>query len=527
MSKFTDLRGLSDETAKHFAINETKDGWVYPSPHEHFRRWKNYSGTPKYLWKPSGAPAADLVYNLEGHAEAPMLYLCEGEPDVWAMYEAGEPSVSFMAGAGTMPSEKALTDLAAVMVEPYEVRIIYDRDEVGEHGAQEIRGLLKEWGFQPKVLLLPVKAGNDVSDLWQAESRQAEAFHLILASLEEWQPAQPGSFAVSVPEWLEAPMPPLEYVVEGLLVARSVVLLAGQWASGKSWFMADAGISVATGRPLMSHFRVALPGAVMLLDQDSPEDDQRRRYRNLLTGYSLNGTETADMRVAYYQSIDVMSERWQEEIREAILHFDIKLLMFDAMIRFHHLNENSASEMAQVADVFRSFANLGPCVMVAQQMGKPREGVLSEHRVRGSSGIMDMVDVCFGVSPGHATEDLLGQEYFVNYLKPPRFGPKPQPFIYTVHGPSEGPNTVRYKGEAREDQSAQEQGVVAATEYLAARGPTRRGDIIRAIRQASECGGRTADLCLDGMVADGLVVKLKRGVYQFAATAPEMLDDTE
>ena len=382
-------------------------------------------------------------------------------------------------------------------------------------------------GFQPKVLLIPVKAGNDVSDLWQAESRQAEMFRMVLESLEEWQPEEPGSFAVSIPEWLAAPVRPLEYVIDGLLAARSVVLLAGQWSSGKSWFMADAGISVASGRALFNHFRVVMPGAVMLLDQDSQEDDQRRRYRNLLGGYSLNGTSTAAMRVAYYQGIDVMNERWQEEIRAAILHFDIKLLMFDAMIRFHRLNENSASEMAQVAGVFRSFANLGPCVLVSQHMGKPREGVSGEHRVRGSSGIMDMVDACLGVSPGHATDDLMGQEYFVRYLKPPRFGPKPQPFVYVVHGPSEGPNTVTYKGEASEELSGQERGVEVATEFLAGRGPVHRREIIMAIRRAVECSNRTADLCLDGMVADGLVMKLKRGVYQFSATAPEMAEGDE
>ena len=530
MSKFTELRRLSDATAKHFGVNETNDGWAYPSPHEHHRRWKNYdsSGTPKYLWKPAGAPAADLVYNLDAHAEAPMLYVCEGEPDVWAMHEAGEPAVSFLAGANTMPSEKALTALRDKMVEPYELRIVYDRDERGEQGARELRELVLQHGFQPKVLLIPVKAGNDISDLWQAESRQAEMFHMILASLEEWEPEQPGSFAVPVPEWLEAPVRPLEYVIEGVLAARSVVLLAGHWSSGKSWFMADAGIAVASGRALFGHFPIVTPGAVMLLDQDSQEDDQRRRYRNLLGGYSLNGTSAAAMRVAYHQGIDLMNEAWQEQIRAAIIYLDIKLLMFDSMIRFHHMKENSATEMAQIAGVLRSFANLGPCVLMAQHMGKPgREGVTGGHLVRGSTDIMAMVDACLGVSAGHATDDLMGQEYFVHYLKPPRFGPKPQPFIYVVHGPSEGPNTVTYKGEASEELSAQGRGVEAATEFLAGRGPTHRREIIMAIRRAVECSNRTADLCLDGMLADGLVTKLKRGVYQFAATAPEMPEGDE
>lgn len=529
MSRLADLRSLSDATAQHFGITEEPDGWEYPTPLKAYKRRKAYPGQPgpKYFWLPKGAPAADLVYNADSHDKAPMLYVAEGEPDCWTLHEAELPAVSFLAGAGTLPSETALMTLRQHMVEPYELRIVYDRDEWGEKGAQALHKLLTEHGFQPRVFLVPrMEGGKDISDLWLGEGAESEMFRLILDSLEEWLPPEPGGFASPLPDWLTKEVRPFEWVIEELFPARSVVLLAGHWSSGKSWLLAEAGISVATGRNFLGHFPSHGPSSALLLDQDSNEDDQRRRYANLLNGYSLNGSHTQGLRVAYYQAINIMDDRWHAEILAAIRHLDLKLIMIDALIRFHNANENSNTEMARVFERLREWANTGPCVAVCQHLGKPKEGIAGGHLVRGAGTMLDAADFSLGITAGHITPDNMGTEYHVRTLKPPRWGPTLQPFIYVVYGPQEGPNTVRYQGPSTEEKAMSELAASAMITLLSTRGPSSRKDLVGAATRATGLKERWADGLIKELVGESRICKHpKRGVYYLAEMEPTMEED--
>lgn len=529
MTKLSEMCALSADTAETFGIVERDDGWEYPSPDDRYKRWKNYEsdGQPKYLWKPKGAPGSDLVYGLSLHALPGMLYLVEGEKDVWTMTEAELPAVSFMAGAGTPPSTVALARLKMAMVEPFEIRICYDRDEPGDKGAVMLYALLKANGFKVRRFLIPEKLGDkaDVSTIWLDE-RDAEMFRLIVASLEEWEPERPPPFWTSNTDWMKEGATEIAYVVDGLLPARSVVLLTGHWSSGKSWLLADIGISLATNRPVLGHFQTLMPGASMLCDQDSQEDDQRRRYSNLMAGYSLNGASLAPMQMAFYRGIDIASDEWGERILAAIDELELKVLMFDALIRFHHVNENSPTDMSVVMERMRQFAQAGPCVIISHHLGKPKEGVSGGHLIRGAGDIVAMADLAFGVTAGHATEDTLGQEFYVQYLKPPRFGPKPSPFVYVVHGPAEGPNTVRYKGEMElPEEASSEQAKAFLYQYLPACQPQRRNVLKSELMRALGCKPRLADKMIDELYADGVLVKPGRGLYSLAESGLELEDE--
>lgn len=90
-------RALSDATIEHFKIAPDGRGWKYPvDPHHGAIRWKafNSHATPKYRWLPS-KPSNVKFYDVDGKlkdyiAEAGgELIMCEGEPDVWALWEGG------------------------------------------------------------------------------------------------------------------------------------------------------------------------------------------------------------------------------------------------------------------------------------------------------------------------------------------------------------------------------------------------------------------------------------------------------
>lgn len=529
MTRLQDLRLLSDATAKHFGIKETDKGWVYPSPHSSYRRHKAYpdaeGSSPKFWWHPGGAPGADLVYNLEAVRGAAMFYLCEGEPDVWTMHEVSLQAVSFMAGAGTMPSDKALQQLYEAMTGAREIRIVYDNDEAGVKAAQQLRKLLLEHGFDAHVHQVPQAAGKDVSDIWVDVKADGTLFAAVIADMDEWTPAPPWEgWTVPLNEWLAQGSPKIEWVIEGLFAKRSVVMVAAPYASGKSWFIAEACIAVASGRRMLGHFEVADRGITLLCDQDSGEDDQRRRYTNLLAGAALKNGDLAGIRVAYFRGIDLMNDEWFDRIKETVQQLDVKLVVFDVMASFHFLNENSAQDMTAFMRRLREIARLGPCVVILHHMGKPKEGVTGGNLIRGSTGIPAGTDAALSITKGPSDTQNFEQEFTAKWVKPPRFGPPPPPFKFKVSGPEEGPNWVRYEGEAGEDDSLIEQAEEIVIELLGQNISMKSGTLEQSVINALGCARRTASVALSRLLKSGTIARPGRGIYVLTRARPA-LDD--
>lgn len=522
MTKIHDHRLISDATAKHFGIVETDAGWVYPSPDPVYRRRKAYPDrpdAPKFSWVKGGAPGSDMVYGLDEHKGATSLYLCEGEPDVWTMHEAGIPAVSFMAGAGTPPSETALASLYEAMTGDREVRIVYDRDEAGEKGAHVVRKLLEEHGFAVKVFLVPEQAGNDVSDIWQGEHGNVQMFMAIIDSLEEWEAPVPWEgWTQPLSEWLEQGSPAIEWVVDGLFARRSVVMIAAPFASGKSWFIADLCISVSSGRRFLGHFDVTTSGPTLLCDQDSTEDDQRRRYTNLLRGAAISNGSLANIRVAYFQGIDLMNDEQYERIKATVIQLGCVVVVFDTMAAFHSMNENSAQEMTLFMKRLREIARAGPCVVFNHHMGKPKEGVKLSSR--GSTSIPNGTDAALNIAKGHA--DLANDhiEFNCTWEKPPRFGPPPAAFRFSVTGPSDGPNYVRYEGEALVEDTMINQAEEIITDLISQQLSMKTGAIEKEVTAALGCAKRTVSVALTRLRKSGVIERQGRGVYVLPSARP-------
>lgn len=146
-----------------------------------FQRWKRYSwgrGT-KYHWQPKGCKAGDLVYNITRlDPETEDAFVAAGEPDTWALHEAGLPVVSFLAGENAAPSAKAIEKLKAQAPKLKLLRLPYDRDDAGTRGAHKVGAALLAAGLAVEIISLPddLPEDGDVSDLWVSCDGDREAF---------------------------------------------------------------------------------------------------------------------------------------------------------------------------------------------------------------------------------------------------------------------------------------------------------------------------------------------------------------
>ncbi len=178
-------------------IDYELDGLKKRQRHEQVKRgaWydKNTTTRPKYMWAPklslSGVKSQSLVYNL--HRVLPRLpreklvYVCAGAPDVWVMTRAGFPAISFLAGEGNMPNQRALNKLTEAGIK--EVYVIYDVDPTGKEATEKLAVELAQVGLGVTTIQLPedLGKGGDLTDLWLRVEGNADAFEEALDQAEK------------------------------------------------------------------------------------------------------------------------------------------------------------------------------------------------------------------------------------------------------------------------------------------------------------------------------------------------------
>lgn len=178
-------RGLSDSTIGRFQIQPNKDGWVYPiEPTLQAKRWKAFdsNASPKYLWqpkKPDGVKFYDPTGKLtEFIAEADgVLWLAGGEPDVWALAEAG-----ILNATCTLNGEATrLPDWFAPVLQQLGVTLLHvapDCDDAGLKFTTNVHDALENTGIELVAYQLPFaeKSKGDIGMLLlQAGSRDLRA----------------------------------------------------------------------------------------------------------------------------------------------------------------------------------------------------------------------------------------------------------------------------------------------------------------------------------------------------------------
>ena len=175
-------RMLRPETIESFGIrpDHAARAWAYPvRGGTRYKAWDRGASGSKY-WSSPGTP--NQLYGLDriprGTRE---IWLVNGEPSVWACFQAGVPAVCGIAGEGNLPKDAASTLMAHGV---RHVRICFDLDEAGETGALRAAASLR-----PPLLVticrLPAALGpgGDVGDLYSSLGGDDEAFRDALRSL--------------------------------------------------------------------------------------------------------------------------------------------------------------------------------------------------------------------------------------------------------------------------------------------------------------------------------------------------------
>jgi hypothetical protein len=207
--------------------------------------------------------------------------------------------------------------------------------------------------------------------------------------------AEPVGLGIEPPEHfgaedlLRAALKPINWQISQLWTERAKILLASEPKAGKTYFVCDIAVSMASGRPLWDSLEIKQPGAVGIIAAEDDEGEVGRRIQRmcrakglLLSGLDIHWWPAERIRINRPRDID-----W---IRQQIKKYGIKLMIYDPMARLMDGDENSKEQVAQVLNPASQITRQDDCsVMIVHHLGKddPERPKSLGQRIRGSSDI--------------------------------------------------------------------------------------------------------------------------------------------
>ncbi|HEY3311215.1 MAG TPA: AAA family ATPase [Anaerolineales bacterium] len=184
------------------------------------------------------------------------------------------------------------------------------------------------------------------------------------------------------------PQPPIDWIVENLFSAGSVNLIVGEAGSKKTWSMIDLCVAVAKGETWLKFS--TLPGAVLIVDEESGE---RRLSRRL--GDALRGHDASDETPLSYVSLaafDFGNPDDVNQLHSLITQTAARFVVIDALADIMPGRDENAVQFVQpVFIALRKVAEVTQAAIVLIHHSNKAGGY------RGSTAIKGAVDLLLQV----------------------------------------------------------------------------------------------------------------------------------
>lgn len=178
---------------------------------------------------------------------------------------------------------------------------------------------------------------------------------------------------------------------------QTLVMVSAEPFAGKSMLMLALSASLDLSSPLFGSIMPAEDQRVLYLGQDSPTWDYNFQYQKLSRGYL--GGETYpqywNSMALFNRGLDLTEPKLFTTIKEGVKLFDFTVVMFDTLLEFHPLDENSNPEMKRVMSVLKRMRDeLRLTVIFSHHTGKLMPGAQrsANYRARGATSIAGSVD---------------------------------------------------------------------------------------------------------------------------------------
>lgn len=159
------------------------------------------------------------------------------------------------------------------------------------------------------------------------------------------KPLQP----IKLNQFLEADIPDIRWIVDHVIPEGTATIFGGWQGLGKSWVSLDLAVEMAKGGGKWMDVYPVAGGPVLYIDEESTEALLKYRLKKLIKGKCLEGAPL-DLHLAIGKRFKFTNEDSLEELKKLLSVIKPKLVIVDALIRVHHLEENSSKDMSYFFD---------------------------------------------------------------------------------------------------------------------------------------------------------------------------------
>jgi hypothetical protein len=239
-----------------------------------------------------------------------------------------------------------------------------------------------------------------------AEGRGGEVENIVRGAMLKAKPSgfEGGGASVELRELdlkacLAEVSEPIPWALRVWLARRDAVTLGAEPKVGKSWLALALTVSGAAGRPWLGVVPIeGEPLRVVYVDEEQSPALVRYRIRRLAHGLGLSADDMAALPIRYLCGSGLNLDRPgdRDALFRAVEAHRADLVVFDALVRFHRREENSAGAMAALYDeaVKPLSRQFGAASLVLHHLTKPHKEQSPElvHRLRGSGDLVAAVD---------------------------------------------------------------------------------------------------------------------------------------
>ena len=300
----------------------------------------------------------------------------------------------------------------------------------------------------------------------------------------------------STADFLAASFPSEPIISEGILDAQGVMVVFGPSEVGKSYFVLQTALTLATGGAWLDRWSVTRPFRVLLLQAEVSAHRFQARVHKLSQSFAPSDK----LWLATEWSLKLDERQPRQALVSALQDYQIEVLILDPFRPFFSGDENNSRDIEAFFSGFGDVRDLGIATIVVHHKRKPTAffGTADEgkYTARGSSVITDRPDTILWLEPHKKNSDTI----FMHWEKLRNADEKKKPEPLHLRVDPESGLFVPISADVEADR-------LPASTVLGAipRGWTPLGDIVDQLAAQLSLSAKTVERRCNGLVGSGMI----------------------
>jgi len=196
-----------------------------------------------------------------------------------------------------------------------------------------------------------------------------------------------GTFQLlSIKDLFSKKFPKNEWIINNLVPKEGITIVSAPPGNYKTWILLRMAIDIARGEKLFRKYQCE-KSRILIIDKENHPREIRKRL------VSLGASDDLNIRFMFDNNFLITKTDHKRQIIQLCEDNNIKVVIFDSLVRINNVDENSAQEMSQVFHEIKELCNKGLTIILTHHERKPgMNQTSSQNMLRGSTDIVASVN---------------------------------------------------------------------------------------------------------------------------------------